>query len=77
MLQVLQLACEQLDERAALRVQVLKGSSASDRRALRALDRQVSENLLSVTESLAPPAKEDPFDLLAAELSAAVGDPED
>lgn len=40
-----QLACEQIDERVALRVTVLRDSDEEARRALRALDAQISRNL--------------------------------
>ena len=75
---LLQMLCEQMDERAGLRVQVLRAGNPSDRRALRSLDRQISENLQVVMDAIRGSELEvDAFDLLAAELSAAVGDAED
>jgi hypothetical protein len=76
-LHLLQLACEQLDERASLRVRVLKDNLPAERRALRALDSQVAENLSRVMMAIQAKHSEDDgdaFDRLAAELSTAMGD---
>lgn len=73
MLHMLQIVCEQIDERGVLRIAVLQSSNLSDRRALRSLDRQIVEGLGIVLGATEPREAEiDPFDRLAAELSAAV-----
>jgi hypothetical protein len=72
-LHLLQIVCEQIDERNSLRVSVLQQADPSDRRALRSLDRQIVEGLGIVLGATVPREAEiDPFDRLAAELSAAV-----
>jgi hypothetical protein len=76
-LEILQVACEQLDERAQLRIRVLRDGLPADRRALRSLDRHVSENLQFVISRSIPAIEEDPFERLAAELHAAMGNTED
>jgi hypothetical protein len=72
-LHLLQIVCEQIDERSSLRLTVLQQGDPSDRRALRAIDRQIVEGL-DVIYGVAQPreAEIDPFDRLSAELSAAV-----
>ncbi len=46
--ELLQIACEQADERAALRYRVLSDQRAEDRRALRELDRLIVSNLTAI-----------------------------
>lgn len=79
-LHLLQLACEQLDERASLRVRVLKDNLPAERRALRALDSQVAENLGRVMMAIQAKRSEDDgdiFDQLIAGMSTPVGDQPD
>ena len=80
MLHLLQIVCEQIDERNGLRVAVLQQSDPADRRALRSLDLQIAENLERVVIAIENNRTEDgpdAFELLAAELSAAVQHTED
>lgn len=44
-LELLQIACEQLDERVALRIRVLRENDGQERQALRQLDKQIIANL--------------------------------
>jgi hypothetical protein len=41
----MQIVCEQLDERIALRIHVLRTNDRDDRKALRDLDKQIVSNL--------------------------------
>lgn len=52
-LELLQMVCEQVDERAALRIDVLRNGDWRDRNALRALDQQILTglSLLGLTPS--------------------------
>ncbi len=46
--ELLQIACEQLDERVALRVRVLRDNVGEERKALRDLDRLIVTNLTAL-----------------------------
>lgn len=47
-MELLQIACEQTDERTALRFRVLQDARAEDRKALRELDRLIVANLTAI-----------------------------
>jgi len=49
-LDLLQITCELIDERNQLRLSVLRGADPSERRALRALDRLLVDNLQSLAQ---------------------------
>lgn len=44
-IELLQMVCEQIDERMQLRLEVLRNGNRDDRRALRDLDKQIVSNL--------------------------------
>lgn len=77
-LHLLQIVCEQIDERNGLRVAVLQQQDPTERRALRSLDRQISENLQAVLIAIeAEKADDAGFTSLLRELSAPLRDSED
>jgi len=51
--ELVQLVCEQIDERFKLRVEVLNHGQWRDRAALRALDQQIAANLSVIAERMA------------------------
>lgn len=72
MVELVQVACEQLDERALLRPVVFRDGHWRDRAALRTLDLQVVQTLTAIQDRMSSgTGSRSPFD----DLLASLGDP--
>lgn len=70
--EILQVLCEQVDERVALRISVLRSGLPTDRRALRHLDAQIADGLtwlMSETQRVSATEEETLVDELARRRS--------
>lgn len=74
LLELVQIACEQMDERQGLRMVVLRDQLWRDRAALRALDEQIVRALTTIADRLPDDGDDDPADEWLRSLSATMGD---